>query len=760
MAVFRRTKGEDSGSDSGLLRRRKTVDFDSGSAAILDVQIGEWVGSTRPLLGQVLLELGSIDPDELLRALQRQKDSPSAESAARLGEILMELGSLNEMALAAGLANQFGVPLADLTQVRPDPDAIARVPEDLARRHGVFPVHQEDGRIYLASADPLNTDAIRELVDHCGSIGLMIGPRSEIERLLDQSYDALADHHEMVQAFELSNASMGGDDFGASFQADENAPVVKVVNQVLTQGVRSRASDIHIEPGEGHLRVRYRVDGAMTEAIRLPAAMGPAVSSRIKVMAELNIVERRRPQDGQFSVRVDGRPIDVRCSVVPTIHGETVVLRLLDKTKSLLSMKELGMIPQVEEPFLRLARAPLGMILCTGPTGAGKTTTLYAALSEVNDPTKNTITVEDPVEYQFEGINQMQVMENGFDFATGLRGILRQDPDVILVGEIRDEDTARIAMQASLTGHLVLSSMHAIDSVSALHRFVDMGIEPFLVSSAINGVVGQRLLRRLCPNCKAPTVPKPSHVSVVADFTDGQQPEVWFGPVGCHMCEHTGYRGRIGVYELLVMTERIRELVVNRATHAEVTQAAIDEGLRTMAAQAFQLVVDGITTVEEVYRSVYAPGGADDEPLALGPGPRALDKGAEAVAAGSAALPEDGVEWAGDAPATTFVDPAATFVDPVAVPPVDAPAQPDWHTPPVSDGPADQSTAATTFAAPEQVPQAPPAEVVSGHVVPPPFQPPPVPSDDPLRTDPQQAEGDDGHTATVSDLNARREASA
>jgi type IV pilus assembly protein PilB len=387
------------------------------------------------------------------------------------------------------------------------------------------------------------------------------------------------------------------------------------------------------------------------------------------------------------------------------------------------------MIPQVEEPFLRLARAPLGMILCTGPTGAGKTTTLYAALTEVNDPTKNTITVEDPVEYQFEGINQMQVMENGFDFATGLRGILRQDPDVILVGEIRDEETARIAMQASLTGHLVLSSMHAIDSVSALHRFVDMGIEPFLVSSAINGVVGQRLLRRLCSNCKAPTQPKPSHVSVVADFTDGQQPDVWFGPVGCHMCEQTGYRGRIGVYELLVMTEKIRELVVTRATHAEVTEAAIAEGLRTMAAQAFQLVVDGVTTVEEVYRSVYAPGGADDEPLALGPGPRALDKGAEAIPAGPATLPEDGVEWTPETPAA----PTAASVD---------------------------DPAAATFAAPEQVPSEPPAEVVSGHVVPPPFQPPPVPSDDPLRTDPQQAEGDDGHTATVSDLNARREASA
>ncbi len=702
------------------------------------MQIGEWVGSTRPKLGEVLLELGSIDPDELLRALQRQKNAPSTEAAARLGEILMELGSIDEVSLAAGLANQFGVPLADLHMLAPDPDAISRVPEELARRHRVFPVHVEDGRVYLASADPLNTEAIRELVDHCQSIGLMIGARGEIERLLDQSYNALADHHEMVQAFELSNASMGGDDATVeAFQVDENAPVVKVVNQVLTQGVRSRASDIHLEPGDGFLRVRYRVDGAMTEAIRLPAIMGPAISSRIKVMSELNIVERRRPQDGQFSIRVDGRPIDVRCSVVPTVHGETVVLRLLDKSKTLLSMKELGMIPQVEEPFLRLASAPLGMILCTGPTGAGKTTTLYAALNEVNDPTKNTITVEDPVEYQFDGINQMQVTETGFDFATGLRGILRQDPDVILVGEIRDEETARIAMQASLTGHMVLSSMHAIDSVSALQRFMDMGIEPFLVASAINGVVGQRLLRRLCTTCMAPTQPRPAHVSVVADFTDGQQPETWFMPVGCHRCEHTGYRGRIGVYELLVMSERVRELVVNRATHAEITQTAIDEGMRTMAVQGFQLVVDGVTTVEEVFRSVYAPSGMDDEPLALGPGPKALEPGDEALPAGPAAV-------TGAAPEEHLPAPAEPVAEPVG--------GVEWLR--------EEPASAEAFPAP---PAPAATAVVSGHVVPPPFTPGPggtMPSDEPLRLDADSGEGDSGPTATVSDLSARREASA
>jgi type IV pilus assembly protein PilB len=609
--------------------RGKSLEFDHVDTQTLDSQIHEWVGHTRPRLGEVLLDLGSVDPDDLLEALQRQREAPDDQAAkARLGEILLELGKIDEIALAAALASQFGVPLADLAEARVSPEAVARVPEELARKHGVLPLHLEDGRVFLASADPLNTDAIEELTRHCRSIGLLIGPRSAIERLIDQSYNPLQTADDVIRAFELTDAAAEVSAADDQFQVDENAPVVQVANRILTQGVRSRASDIHIEPAESYLKVRYRVDGAMTEAIRLPARMGPALISRVKVMAELNIVERRRPQDGQFSVRVDGRPIDIRCSVVPTVHGEKAVMRLLDKTKSLMSMKDLGMIPAVEQPFIKLAKAPLGMILCTGPTGSGKTTTLYAALTEVNDPTKNVVTIEDPVEYQFEGISQMQISHTGMTFAEGLRGILRQDPDVILVGEIRDEETARIAMQAALTGHLVLSSMHAIDAVSALNRFMDMGIEPFLVSSAVNGVVAQRLLRRLCNACKEPTTPTTREINAVAEHTDGQLPDVWFAPKGCNMCNGTGYRGRIGVYELLELTERIRELVVGRAHYHEISRAAIEDGMKTMQEQAFMLVTDGVTTVEEVLRSVYAPNVEEHvEPLALGPGKRELPRG-------------------------------------------------------------------------------------------------------------------------------------
>nr|HPU40675.1 ATPase, T2SS/T4P/T4SS family [Microthrixaceae bacterium] len=500
--------------------------------------------------------------------------------------------------------------------------------------------------------DPLDTAAIKELTTQVRSLGLQIGARSEIERLLDQSYNALSSADDVIRAFELSDdiREIAEEE---TFAVDENAPVVQVVNRVLTQGVRSRASDIHIEPTETNVRVRYRVDGAMSEAITLPVRMGPALSSRLKVMAELNIVERRRPQDGQFSIRVDGRPIDVRVSVVPTVHGEKTVMRLLDKTKSLISMKGLGMLPSVEQPYMQMARSPLGMILCTGPTGSGKTTTLYATLSEVNDPTKNVVTIEDPVEYQFDGVTQMQVSETGMSFAEGLRGILRQDPDVVLVGEIRDEETARIAMQAALTGHLVLSSLHAIDSVAAIHRFTDMGIEPFLVASALNGVVAQRLLRRLCPECKVAVPPSSRDVALVAEFTDGQMPDIWFKAGGCSLCNHTGFRGRVGVYELLEFSDAVREAVVQRASHAQVRALAIEEGMRTMQMQAFHLVTDGVTTVEEVLRSVYAPGVEEKEeaPKELGPGKRMLDKGAGVLPGGAGVLPGGNGVLAGSDPA-------------------------------------------------------------------------------------------------------------
>ena len=625
--MFRRGRPSDEEpAPSGRSRRRRLTEFDSVDPSALNAQIEGWVETNRPRLGEILLELGSVDPDELLEALQSQQEAPDdAETRARLGQILVQLGSINDVALAAALAQQFGVPLADLTHARPDPVAIAKVPEEMARRHGVLPLRiDEGGRTFVATADPLDTEAIKELTQQVKSLGLQIGARSDIERLLDQAYNALSSADDVIRAFELADDFRPGDAQDA-FAVDENAPVVQVVNRILTQGVRSRASDIHVEPLEDNVRVRYRVDGAMTEAIVLPRRMGPAISSRLKVMAELNIVERRRPQDGQFSLRVDGRPIDVRVSVVPTVEGEKTVMRLLDKTKSLISMGDLGMIPTVEQPFLRMAKSPLGMVLCTGPTGSGKTTTLYAALTEVNDPTKNVVTIEDPVEYQFHGVSQMQVSDTGMGFAEGLRGILRQDPDVILVGEIRDEETARIAMQAALTGHLVLSSLHAIDSVAAIHRFTDMGIQPFLVASAINGVVAQRLLRRLCTTCREPVQPSQRDIQLVAEFTDGQMPNIWFKPAGCNLCNDTGFRGRIGVYELLEFSDAIREAVVSKASHAEVREIAIREGMKTMQQQAFQLVTDGITTVDEVLRSVYAPGVEEKDPMKeLGPGKRAL----------------------------------------------------------------------------------------------------------------------------------------
>jgi len=616
--------------------------FDGIDDGTLSSQIDTWVESNRPKLGEILLELGSVDPEDLLDALQQQKDHPGdAESQTVLGDILVSLGSINDVALAAALASQFGVPLADLTQARPEPQAVARVPEEMARRLKVLPLRvDENDRVFVVTSDPLDTDAIRELTTQVRSLGLMIGARSEIERLLDQTYNVLRSADEMIRAFELSDDTQEAVT-EEGFTVDENAPVVQVVNRILTQGVRSRASDIHVEPTEENVRVRYRVDGAMTEAITLPKRMGPAIASRLKVMAELNIVERRRPQDGQFSLRVDGRPIDVRTSVVPTVEGEKTVMRLLDKTKSLISMKDLGMLPSVEQPYMELAKSPLGMILCTGPTGSGKTTTLYATLSEVNDPTKNVVTIEDPVEYQFPGVTQMQVSDTGMSFAEGLRGILRQDPDVVLVGEIRDEETARIAMQAALTGHLVLSSLHAIDSVAAIHRFTDMGIQPFLVASAINGVVAQRLLRRLCVNCREPVAPSSRDIQVVAEFTDGQMPDVWYRPGKCQLCNETGFRGRIGVYELLEFSDAVREAVVARASHAELRDLAISEGMKTMQMQAFTLVTDGITTVDEVLRSVYAPGVEDKEQLKeLGPGKRMLAKGAGVLPRANGVLPE------------------------------------------------------------------------------------------------------------------------
>ena len=387
---------------------------------------------------------------------------------------------------------------------------------------------------------------------------------------------------------------------------DDDGPVVQMVTSLVSQGLRDRASDIHIEPLNDILRIRYRIDGNLVEAQTLPLQLHSSLVSRLKIMAGMNIVERRRPQDGQFSTTVDGREVDVRVATVSTVFGEKLVMRLLDKRRSTIGLSELGMPKDTHEMYSQMVRSPFGMVICAGPTGAGKTTTLYASLMEINDIGKNVTTIEDPVEYVFPGINQVQTNEQaGLTFATGLRALLRQDPDVILVGEIRDADTARIAVQSALTGHFVLSSLHGTDAAAALHRLLDMGIEAFLIASSVMGVIGQRLLRRICDSCKQPYELDAEEMALFQHHLPKSEKTLFFHGVGCQDCSQTGYRDRIGVYELLKLSPAIRQLIVEHATTERVRQLAIDEGMRPMIAEAINLVDSDITTVAEVIRTLY-----------------------------------------------------------------------------------------------------------------------------------------------------------
>ena len=386
---------------------------------------------------------------------------------------------------------------------------------------------------------------------------------------------------------------------------DEDHPVAQMVKTVLAEAKRVRASDVHFMCRSNDMLIRFRIDGALTDALAIPLDMGAGVISRIKIMSNLNIVERRRPQDGQFSQIIDGAELDVRVSTVASVNGENCVLRILDKSRAALSLGQLGMPDHTYAKFAKLIHSPFGMVICAGPTGSGKTTTLYAAVGELVDPTVNIMTIEDPVENVFPGIVQLQTNDQaGFDFATGLRAILRQDPDILLVGEIRGQDTTRVAIQAAMTGHFVASSVHATDAVSALYRLLDMEIEAFLVASSVIGVVGQRLLRRICDNCRV-TYELSDEEKDFHRVSEGPDLEEFWKGAGCDECSGTGFRGRIGVYELLVMTPEIRRAVIGWASQEEIRALAVKQGMRTMVHEAFSLVETGVTTVAEVLRSVY-----------------------------------------------------------------------------------------------------------------------------------------------------------
>ena len=575
----------------------------SGGVDAVDLAPVELDFTTEGRLSDLLVEREMANESQLSQARIHQ-----AQSGQRLGDILVEMGVVGERELTNVLGEVYELPVVDLRRENPEHDAIDLVPEELTRRYTIVPLRIEGSTLQLASAyQP--SDELRTLVAQAAerSVEFVLAPPSDVRWAIDSSYRAIGGVDRLVQAFEeVETARRREADSGAAEVVDDTAPVVQVVSRILTQAKRDRASDVHIEPSQDVVRIRFRIDGALKEILMLPAGIALGLVSRIKIMAGMNIVERRRPQDGQFTTDIDGASTDVRVATAATIWGEKCVLRILDKNRSVLRLNELGMPDDTHETYLKLTRAPFGMVLCAGPTGSGKTTTLYATLTEVADPSRNVMTIEDPVEFIFPSINQIQTNEQaGLTFATGLKSILRQDPDVILVGEIRDVETARIAVQSALTGHFVLSSLHATDSVSALHRFLDMGIESFLIASSVLAIVGQRLVRRICPSCTTRYQPTEGELSFYEE-SGGPPKQDFYHGMGCNFCGGTGYQDRIGVYELLQMTPEIKRLIVGWATQDELRRLAQKQGMRTLREEAISLVAKDVTTISEVIRSIYA----------------------------------------------------------------------------------------------------------------------------------------------------------
>ena len=554
-------------------------------------------------LGELLLENGLLTPEQLEAALsvQRRERRP-------LGQVLLAQGGVDEKALAGVLSLHFDVPQIDFARARVEKEALALISESYAREHTILPIRVDKDELEVATVDPGDLALFAELkVLTRKRIKPVLGVKSEIDQAITQSYKLRTGVDRHVRSFEesyrptLANRRLA--------EVKQDAPVVQIVDLIIAQGAEERASDIHIEPQQDHLRIRFRIDGVLHDATRLPATLAAPIISRVKLLANLDIVDRRHSQDGQIQTTVDGRPLDIRVGTIETIWGEKAVLRLLERSRSILRLDTLGFSPHTLKLFRGLVQSPYGMILVTGPTGSGKTTTLYAALNELNRVEKNVMTIEDPVEYTFEDVNQIQINRlAGITFANGLRGILRQDPDAILVGEIRDKETAEISVQSALTGHLVLSSLHATDAIGAIYRFLEMGIESFMVTSAVIGVLAQRLVRRNCPDCT--TVYEPSSEELEFYRSAGGHGFVFHHGTGCANCVHTGFRGRIGVFEVLPMTDGLKRLLVRDAPHEDLREQAIREGMTTLRSAGVARIDEGLTTIAEVIRSVHVSEGS------------------------------------------------------------------------------------------------------------------------------------------------------
>ena len=558
---------------------------------------------TEQLLGEILVDQGLITADQLRRALETQRST-----SAQLGNLLVNQGAIAEDQLTAVLGRHLDVPVADLKHVAVDDEVARLVPQEFARRNVVLPVKLENGLLTVAMADPSNVSLLNDLrlITGVRIVPNVAGP-SDILANLTRIHSM---HSRLQKAALTLQESRPETRLDRSVTLElanvtSSSPAVEIVNMLITQGLRDRASDIHVEPQKDHLRIRFRIDGVLHDMAHLPSTTGAALASRVKIMAGMNIVERRRAQDGPISVKVDDRALDVRVATMETIWGEKLVMRLLDRSRSLITLPQLGFSKSAYGMYHRMLHSPYGMMIVSGPTGSGKTTTLYASISELDQQVRNVMTIEDPVEYTFDNINQSQINKLAdISFANGLRAILRQDPDIILVGEIRDRETAEIAVQSALTGHLVLSSLHATDAVGALLRFTDMGIEGFLIASSVIAIVAQRLVRKTCEGCKVSYQPSPEDIDFGASL-GMPTPTVLYRGTGCSRCNGTGYYDRLGVFEVLTMSDELKRLVINKAGHHEIMAAAIAGGMVPLRADAWAKITGGVTTVSEVLRSVY-----------------------------------------------------------------------------------------------------------------------------------------------------------
>ena len=563
----------------------------------------------RRRIGEVLVEQGLLTEDQLKTALAEQSSTPPGTPRRRLGTVVIEAGMATEREVAQALAEALGLPLVDLGRTMAQPEAVRLLPRAVAERAGVLVLSTErDGaKVTVATGDPTNVVALDDVKLYTGAAELvvLVATDSQVRDHLARSWSLSEDSSDVSTLFEgIDSGEQEVEE--VSSQGVEAAPIVRLVDVVLADAVRARASDVHVEPQAGELRIRYRVDGLLRDVMTIPRNATAATVSRIKIVSGLDIAERRRPQDGRAKLTVDGMTVEARISTLPTLHGEKVVIRLLPRADAVPMLSKTGLTPaQLELINAALVQAQ-GLVLITGPTGSGKTNTLYAGIQQVSTPDRNIVTLEDPVEVQVQGITQVQVHErSGLTFARGLRSVLRQDPDIVLVGEVRDQETAELALKASLTGHLVLTTLHTNDAVAAVTRLVDMGVEPFLVASSLSLVVAQRLVRRPCEACAAPYVPSPRTLSLLglteAELTDATPRR----GRGCAECGGTGYRGRVGVFEVLPVTAQLRAVLLSTPTEAAIGAAARAHGMMTLRASALAAAHRGETTYEEVLRATH-----------------------------------------------------------------------------------------------------------------------------------------------------------